>query len=554
MNPKRLIPGLILALLFLALGFAGTVNAQEPEIEWNEWSEWTPVVEQWRNHNTPATLLQVELEEASFVEVQFEQTQVHDSNDNCAPQFNEEARVSFADNVDYFLDGVAEDNRVQQLTFNSFLEAGSYPAVSEWAGDWMPDEGCKTNGSYEIRARMRTGKEIPPRGEVEWSVGTFCTTDGYVGGRAFARNTSTEYFVDWSVQLHGWTIGAGRLMPGEETAVEVVSQFTAIPAGNATVTFIWENGDTQTFVQSFDALDCELPPPPVDYSLTITADETCETWSVTAAAAPEGAVITYDPAQSGEWEEDQESVTVTVTATWPDGTTRTAEVVIEKPVDCDEEPEVCRGTTWINFDWSRGPQIDGTIWMPGQGLQDPVPSWTVNDETRGWSVWPMQGFTMKPGWTATHVEVVFEPADGGEPIKLKILNWLTDQQNSGYQIGQYGWVACNMFHSVEVAFPDDVAELAANPTADINHAILVVAEAEGWQVGEVVETVEVEATEAETAPPTEYIVIAGDTVVGIAEFYGLSMFDVLSWNDLEYTVGQPVIIVPGQVLSLIPTG
>jgi len=95
-----------------------------------------------------------------------------------------------------------------------------------------------------------------PRGEVEWSVGLFCSPDGYVGGRAFARNTSETYFVDWKVEILGWTIGSGRLMPGEYQPVEVISELTSIPAAVATVTFTWENGEVQFFEEAFEALDC----------------------------------------------------------------------------------------------------------------------------------------------------------------------------------------------------------------------------------------------------------------------------------------------------------
>lgn len=549
MNHKRFSVLGLLALLLLALGFAGTANAQTPDVEWDEWSEWTPVVEQWRDHNTPATLLEVQLEKASYVEVEFEQKQVHDSNDNCAPQFNEEARVSFADQADYFLDGIAEDNRIQRLTFNSYLEAGSYPAVSEWAGDWTTETGCKGNGSYEIRARMRTGQEVPPRGEVEWGVGIFCSTDGFVGGGAFARNTSETFYVDWSVQYLGWEIASGRLMPGEfYQSPDVSSGLSTIQAGVATIVLRWENGDVQSFEQSFEALDCKLPPPPVDYSLTfLTPDVDCDAWSVQAVATPEGATVSYDPAQSGEWLEDQESVIVTATATWPNGETRTAEILIERPTDC-EEHKMCKGTVKINFDFTGVGARPGYITISGQGMNNPVPRWDITPEMVGWLDLPWREFSLRDR-EATYVEAVHHAPDGTQ-TKLVPLNWAPDED----QPGVFGWVACNMPHSFEGGWPDVVAQQAANPTAETNPHVTTTAGVLGWQVGEVVEAVETDMAETITVAPTEHVVVPNDTVAGIAAQYGLTMFDVLSWNSLEYTPGTPVIIVPGQVLNLIPVG
>lgn len=55
-----------------------------------------------------------------------------------------------------------------------------------------------------------------------------------------------------------------------------------------------------------------------------------------------------------------------------------------------------------------------------------------------------------------------------------------------------------------------------------------------------------ELPDEDTASPRYYVVRPGDTIVGIADRYGLEIDDILALNKLE----NPNIIYPGQIIRL----
>jgi len=75
-----------------------------------------------------------------------------------------------------------------------------------------------------------------------------------------------------------------------------------------------------------------------EYSVKITGNGDCNVWTTSAVASPEGANIVYSPAQNGSWKDNETSVTVTATATWPNGETRNSTVTINRPTNC-QTPE-----------------------------------------------------------------------------------------------------------------------------------------------------------------------------------------------------------------------
>lgn len=77
-------------------------------------------------------------------------------------------------------------------------------------------------------------------------------------------------------------------------------------------------------------------PEEIEYLLLIETDARCKGWTVEATVKPNGAKITFDPAESGKWK-GKRSVTVVVTAEWANGIVKTEEVQIEKPRGCDED-------------------------------------------------------------------------------------------------------------------------------------------------------------------------------------------------------------------------
>lgn len=97
-----------------------------------------------------------------------------------------------------------------------------------------------------------------PRGDVSLNSTVYCSPEsGYVHGFAWTKNSSDTYYVDVSASFMGWEIGSGRLMPGEEKTMELVTNLTSIQAGTVVVTLKWENGDEQTLERPFEAIDCE---------------------------------------------------------------------------------------------------------------------------------------------------------------------------------------------------------------------------------------------------------------------------------------------------------
>lgn len=100
------------------------------------------------------------------------------------------------------------------------------------------------------------GQELP-RGEALLNSTVYCSPESnLINGFAWAKNTSTAYWVDVEVQFSGWGFGSARLQPGEEHTFQIDPNINSVPAGIVYISLEWENGDMESFEVLFEGLDC----------------------------------------------------------------------------------------------------------------------------------------------------------------------------------------------------------------------------------------------------------------------------------------------------------
>ena len=103
------------------------------------------------------------------------------------------------------------------------------------------------------------GQELP-RGEALLNSTVYCSPESnLINGFAWAKNTSTAYWVDVEVQFSGWGFGSARLQPGEEHTFQIDPNINSVPAGIVYISLEWENGDMESFEVLFEGLDCNPP-------------------------------------------------------------------------------------------------------------------------------------------------------------------------------------------------------------------------------------------------------------------------------------------------------
>lgn len=253
------------------------------------------------------------------------------------------------------------------------------------------------------------------------------------------------------------------------------------------------------------------------------------------------------PEELGEYE-----VSLTATLTGPTGG---ASDTFNDVLSCGQPAEMCHGSAKINFDFGGVGMKPGRYTISGQGMNDPVPSWTVSPEeaalyayTGGPLDTQYQRFSLRER-RETYVEVVWHGLNG-EQEKLVVLNWAPDP---AYQ-GVFGWISCDLQHSIEVAWPNVVATQAAAWTVDTDPHVVTTAAVLGWDVAEAVVVEETAAAEAPAAVVNDgtYTVQAGDVLANIAYAAGQDWRAMAEWNGLEVLNGNIVVLSIGQVLTLVP--